>query len=164
MAISGVPQPEIIQINDTLRLHRFDGNFAFALPWYQDLELVYLVDGKKDPYTMERLEQMYRYLDDQGELYFVEVLESCGYRPIGDVTFWKDDLPIVIGEPDYRGKGIGRSVIAALVERGRALGYDTLWVDEIYDFNEGSRRCFESVGFKACEKTDRGARYQLKLL
>lgn len=30
-------------------------------------------------------------------------------------------MPIVIGEPHYRGKGIGRKVLSALVRRGRAL-------------------------------------------
>ena len=29
-------------------------------------------------------------------------------------------MPIVIGEPHYRGKGIGRKVLSALVRRGRA--------------------------------------------
>ena len=32
----------------------------------------------------------------------------------------QDDMPIVIGEPHYRGKGIGRKVLSALVRRGRA--------------------------------------------
>ena len=106
---------------------------------------------------------MYRYLDNAGELYFIEVLENGTYKPIGDVTFWQEDMPIVIGDPACRGKGIGRKVISALVRRGKALGYDHLAVGEIYDWNEGSRQCFESVGFKAYEKTEKGARYKMAL-
>lgn len=87
--------------------------------------------------------------------------ENGSYRPIGDVTFWQEDMPIVIGERKYRGKGIGRRVVSALVQRGRELGYEQLEVDEIYDWNEGSRRCFESVGFRAYEKTEKGSRYRL---
>ena len=64
---------------------------------------------------------------------------------------------------DYRGKGIGKNVITALVERGKALGYDHLAVGEIYDWNEGSRRCFESIGFQAYEKTEKGSSYRLNL-
>ena len=86
---------------------------------------------------------MYEYLNKQGELYFIEVLEKGAYRPIGDVCFWKDDMPIVIGEKTYRGKGIARKVIAALIERGKALGYDSLRVNEIYDFNIASRKCLD---------------------
>ena len=163
MAILGIEQPDVIQIDDTLRLRKYDGNHNFALAWYQDEETVWLVDGNRNPYTVERLEGMYRYLNNAGELYFIEVLENGIYKPIGDVTFWQEDMPIVIGDPAYRGKGIGRKVIAVLAERGKELGYRYLEIGEIYDWNEGSRRCFESVGFHAYEKTDKGAKYKLTL-
>ena len=161
--MQGIEQPEIIQIDNTLRLRKYDGVHDFALEWYQDEETVYLVDGKRDPYTMERLGGTYRYLNNAGELYFIEALENSTYKPIGDVTFWQEDMPIVIGDRDYRGRKIGRRVVSALVKRGVALGYDHLEVGEIYDWNEGSRRCFESVGFVAYEKTEKGAKYRLAL-
>ena len=161
--IQGIEQPAIIQIGHALRLRKYDGVHDFALEWYQDEETVYLVDGKRDPYTMERLGGMYRYLNNAGELYFIEALENGTYKPIGDVTFWQEDMPIVIGDRNYRGKKIGRKIVSALVERGKELGYDHLEIGEIYDWNEGSRRCFESVGFVAYEKTDKGAKYKLTL-
>ena len=105
---------------------------------------------------------MYHYLDRHGELYFIEVLEE-DWKPIGDVCFWKEDLPIVIGDPAYRGKGIGSRVIAALVDRGRALGYDRLLVNEIYDWNSASRKCFEHAGFRVLEKTEKGNRFYMNL-
>ena len=163
MAIQGIEQPEIIQIDDTLRLRKYDGVHDFALEWYQDEETVYLVDGKRDPYTIERLSGMYRYLNNAGELYFIEVFENGTYKPIGDVTFWQEDMPIVIGDRNYRGRKIGRRVVSALVKRGKSLGYDHLAVGEIYDWNQGSRRCFESVGFVACEKSEKGSSYRLNL-
>lgn len=85
---------------------------------------------------------MYHYLNNIGELYFIEVLENGAYKPIGDVTFWEDDMPIVIGDPNYRGRRIGRKVISALIERAKELGFDHVSVGEIYDWNESSRRCF----------------------
>ena len=124
---------------------------------------MWLVDGKRNPYTPERLNGMYRYLNNAGELYFIEVCENGTYKPVGDVTFWQEDMPIVIGDPAYRGKGIGRKVISALIERGKELGYDHLAVEEIYDWNIGSRRCFESAGFVACEKSEKGSSYRLAL-
>lgn len=163
MAILGIEQPAVIQIDDTLRLRKYDGVHDFALEWYLDEETVYLVDGKRDPYTMDRLGGMYRYLNDAGELYFIEVLESGTYRPIGDVTFWQEDMPIVIGDRKYRGKKIGRKVVSALIQRGKELGYDHLEIGEIYDWNDGSRGCFESVGFVAYEKTEKGSKYRLSL-
>lgn len=163
MAIQGIQQPAVIQIDGSLRLRKFDGVYDFALAWYQDEETNYLVDGKHGVYDMEQLSRMYHYLEKKGELYFIEVLENGAYRPIGDVTFWQEDLPIVIGVPEYRRKGLGRKIITALVQRGRELGFDHLCVGEIYDWNEGSRRCFEGLGFVACEKTPKGARYRLDL-
>lgn len=162
MAVQGTEQPEIIQIDETLRLRKFDGVFDFALAWYLDEETVYLVDGVKNTYTMERLSRMYNYLDHAGELYFIEILENDIYKPIGDVAFWQEDMPIVIGDPAYRGKKIGRKVISTLVQRGRKLGFEHLCVSEIYDWNEGSRRCFESVGFRAYQRTKKGAKYMLR--
>ncbi|MBR3876247.1 MAG: GNAT family N-acetyltransferase [Clostridia bacterium] len=152
-----------IQIEETLRLRRFDGNYDFAFEWYQDPETVLLVDGKAEPYSHETLTNMYNYLNSKGELYFIEVNENGEWKPIGDVTFWQEDMPIVIGEREYRGKGIGKKVVSALVERGKAMGYDKLYVGEIYDFNICSQKCFESVGFRSYEKTEKGSRYVLNL-
>ena len=153
----------MILINETLRLCRFDGNYDFAFEWYQDPETVLLVDGKAEPYSYETLTNMYNYLNGKGELYFIEVNENGKWKPIGDVTFWQEDMPIVIGEREYRGKGIGKKVVSALVERGKAMGYDKLFVGEIYDFNIGLQKCFESVGFRSYEKTEKGSRYVLEL-
>ena len=163
MPIESIPQPEIIDIDEQLRLRRFDGECGFALEWYLDPETVWLVDGVRTPYTPEKLRGMYGYLDRHGELYFIEVMKDGAFIPVGDVTFWQEDMPIVIGDPELRGKGIGRKVIQALIERGRQLGYRTLGVGEIYDWNEGSKRCFEACGFKAVEKTEKGSRYELKI-
>ena len=163
MAIQGIDQPAVFQIDESLRLRKYDGVYDFALAWYQDDEMVYLVDGKRDPYTMPRLKGMYEYLNDAGELYFIEALVNDTYKPIGDVTFWQEDMPIVIGDPNCRGKGIGRRVILALIQRGKILGYDHLEVGDIYDWNEGSRRCFESFGFTPYEKTEKGHSYRMSL-
>ena len=127
----GCKQPEIIQIDNTLRLRKYDGVHDFALEWYLDEETVYLVDGKRDSYTIERLGGMYRYLNNVGELYFIEALENGTYKPIGDVTFWQEDMPIVIGDPAYRGKGIGRKVISALIEEILGKDYDVY----IYEYD-----------------------------
>lgn len=164
MAIQGIVQPELIQIEDTLRLRKYDGVFDFAFDWYQDEETVYLVDGVREAYTYEKLKRMYEYLDAHGELYFIEVREGRRYIPIGDAAFRQEDMPIVIGDKNYCGRGIGRKVIETLVQRGKMLGYGCLYVQEIYEYNAASRRSFESVGFCACERTDKGNRFVLRNL
>ena len=163
MAIEGIMQPELIQIDEQFRLRKYDGKHDFAFEWYQDIETVKLVDGVEESYSQDKLKGMYGYLNQHGELYFIEALEAGEYVPIGDVTFWREDMPIVIGDKKYRGKGVGGKVVRALIQRGRELGYDTLYVDEIYHFNEGSRRCFEKCGFVAYEETEKGKKYKLTL-
>ena len=161
MPIPGIKQPDLLEIDNMLRLRKYDGICDFALSWYQDENLVYLVDGKREPYTMERLKRMYTYLDAHGELYWIEINDNNHYVPIGDVTFWQEDMPIVIGDKTFHGNHIGRKVLKALVARGDFLGYHTLYVQEIYDFNIASQKCFESVGFQPYEKTEKGNRYRL---
>lgn len=163
MPIPGIKQPELIAVSDTLRLRKYDGVFAFALDWYLDPGLVYLVDGVRQPYTMEKLQRMYTYLHQQGELYWIEVFSNDHWRPVGDVTFWQQDMPIVIGDPACRGKGIGRRVVAILIQRGRTLGYDKLYVDQIYHYNAASRKCFGSQGFVPYQETEKGTSYVLDL-
>lgn len=156
MPIAGIEQPEILPVGEEIRLRRFDKPHAQALAWYQDEELVWLVDGVRAPYTMEKLERMYAFLNGKGELYWIEYLQDGEWRAIGDVAWWPEDLPMVIGEKDLRGKGIGRRVLDALAGRAKALGLEKLRVQEIYHYNAASRRCYEAAGFRVCGETDTG--------
>lgn len=160
MPIPGIPQPACLVVGDGLRLRAYDGRFDFALEWYQDPELLYLVDGDTDPYDAERLRRMYEYLNAHGELYFIEVRTGGDWRPIGDVTFWREDIPIVIGERTFRRRGTGRSVISRLTERARELGYREIFVREIYSYNTGSMRAFSAAGFAPYKTTARGSTWR----
>ena len=163
MPITGIEQPEIITIDEQFRLRRYDGKHDFAIQWYQDPELIQMIDGDTTLYSIEKVKRMYDYLDQHGELYFIEAKENDAYRPIGDVTFWQEDMPIVIAEKEYRGRGVGRKVIQALIRRARQLGYEAIFVNEIFDFNIASKKCFESIGFWVCGATRLGHRYCLEI-
>ncbi|MBS4536507.1 GNAT family N-acetyltransferase [Clostridium sp. D2Q-14] len=155
-------QPEIININTELRLREFDNKYTFALDWYQDEATVKLVDGLDgNRYDLDKLKRMYEYLNNIGELYFIEILENDEFIPIGDVTFWKEDMPIVIGDKRYRGKGIGKKVIEALIERAKELDYKEIKVREIYTYNVASQKLFESIGFEKSENTANSFSYRL---
>lgn len=78
-----------------------------------------------------------------------------------DTSHGDDDRRLNYILDDYRGKGIGRKLISTLVQRGRSLGFDYVSVGEIYDWNELSRQCCESIGFRAYEKTEKGSKYRL---
>lgn len=82
---------------------------------------------------------------------------------MGDVTLWQEDLPIALGSEDVRGKGIGKAVLTALVERARALGWQELHVENIFTYNAASRGLFTSCGFVECGKTETGNSFVKKL-
>lgn len=162
MPIEKINQPEIIDISSNLRLRKFDNNYNFTFDWYQDENTVRLVDGlDAKKYDLDKLRKMYRYLDNIGELYFIEILENNKFIPIGDVTFCQQDIPIVIGDEKYRGKGIGKKVLEAIIRRGKELGYKELNVREIYTYNVASQKLFESVGFNKSGDTANGFSYKL---
>lgn len=125
-----------------------------AIPWYQDEEVLYFSEGDGTaPYDAGIVERMYKYLSNIGEVYIIEILDEMGWIPIGDVTLSKNMVPIVIGAPAYRSKGMGRRVMKLMIQRANTLGWDKVRVNKIYNYNERSRKMFERLGFT---KTDAG--------
>ena len=164
MPLDGIKQPELIPVSAEVRLRKYNGFFDFAFDWYQDLEMLKMLDGPNAAvYDVDKLARMYHYLDRHGELYFIEIKFEGKFIPVGDVTFSKEDIPIVIGLSEYRGKGIAKQVIKTLIKRAQTLGYDCLFIKDIYDYNLPSIRLFESCGFAPTEKTEHGHSYYLRL-
>lgn len=168
MPMENIPQPEFIGLRPGLRLRAFHGlsprEEAEALRWYQDPELVRLVDGPDaKPYSPENLAGMYRFLDNGNELYWIEVEDGSGFRMVGDVSLCPSgDMPIVI-DPAFQRQGIGKAAVGALIDRARSLGFQAMDVKEIYHYNTGSRRLFQSFGFRESGKTEHGNSYRLEL-
>ncbi len=150
MALKDTPQPEIIEISDSIRLRRYDGNFGLFLPGYQN-PVVYknsegIFDESKIP-DLNYVEGMCRYLSGVGELYYIEAEENGCYRPIGDVTIKDENPPIAIWLDDYRGKGIGTLVMQAVIDRLKSLGYLKIQGSAVYKWNIPSRKMHEKLGF-----------------
>ncbi|MCO7125208.1 GNAT family N-acetyltransferase [Sporolactobacillus shoreicorticis] len=162
MNLFDAKQPELLNISCTLRLRKFNRVAPQALVWYQNEETLRLVcRNNPAPFDLVRLKRMYDYLEQHGELYYIECADNGWFHAIGDVTLCPHDLPIVIGDPAYRGKGIGSQVIRALTIRAMNYGIKELYVEDIYDDNIGSRRAFQKCGFTASKKTQFGHSYRL---
>lgn len=166
MALLNFEQPEVIFITENIRLKKTDrSDWEKALVWYQNPKVLYYSEGITDKtYDMDVINRMYTYLSDIGELYFIEILENELWRAIGDVTLSDQDMPIVIGDEKYWGKGIGKRVLDALVERAKALGLTRLYVKAIYLYNDRSQNLFKSVGFKEVSSNNIEKSYELLLI
>lgn len=123
-----------------------------ALPWYRDPVVLWGSEGSRQPFDRARVVRMYEVLQSRGEAYLVEVATETGWVPVGDATLTPDSLPIVVGAADWRGRGLGRRILALLIGRARALGYTHLAVHQIFVDNTASRRLYEGAGFRPVDE------------
>lgn len=136
--------------HNALRLRPVDlpQDLFLALPWYQDPEVLCFSEGEGTaPYDLETIERMYSNLSSRGECYIVEVRDEDGWHAIGDASLLPDGVPIVIGEHRLRGKGLGKRILALLVDRARRLGWKSIRVGKVFDYNDRARRLYVRAGF-----------------
>jgi RimJ/RimL family protein N-acetyltransferase len=154
MPLRNIKQPEIIEIDSSLRLRAYDGNYKIAVPWYQDDTVRFFSEGVTD--ETEILDEnyvkrkLYR-LNTIGEAYFIEVLKNGQFVPIGDVTLKEVNPPIEIGIPEYRGIGIGKKVMQALVNRAKNIGMKKIYDTGCHEENYACQKMLEAVGFVLVE-------------
>ena len=166
MPLENIEQPNIININNNLRLRKYDGHFEKALIGYLD-PYVYknsegIVDDSKKP-DLDYVKGMMEWLNNNGELYFIEVLENNIYIEIGDVTVKDQNPPIAIWYEKYRGIGIGTLVMKEVIKRLKCLGYAKIVGTTIYKYNTKSQNMHERLGFKRVAETDDEYIYELDL-
>lgn len=143
-------QPAFITVTPSLRLKKYNGDYAAFLAGYQD-PFVYqnsegIFDEDKIP-TLDYVKGMCDYLSANGELYVIEILEADQYVAIGDVTVKPENPPIAIWFEGYRNKGIGTLVMKTVLARLKSLGFEKITGSTVYKWNTASQRLHESLGF-----------------
>lgn len=166
MPLKNIVQPETIDINDKLRLRKYDGNYPAFLPAYQQPYLYrnsegILEDAKKPDLAYVR--RMCEYLDREGELYYIEAKENGVFRAIGDVTVKQENPPIAIWEEKYRGRGVGSAVMRAVIARLEELGFRKITGSEVFVWNVPSQKMHEKLGFRRVREDERTFYYELDL-
>jgi RimJ/RimL family protein N-acetyltransferase len=130
-----------------LRSAELDEYERVALAWYQDPEVLRFSEGGEPPYDLARLRRMFEVMSAKGELYFIDERVGGAWRPVGDVGLLPDDVPIVIGRPEDRSRGIGSETLELIAMRARELGWTELRTGPIDPANIRSRRLFQRAGF-----------------
>ena len=166
MALLDYEQPEIIPINDSLRLRKFDGNYGLFLPGYQNPVVYQNSEGIFDESRVPNLDYvtgMCKYLAKVGELYYIEAKDVDRFIPIGDVTVKDKNPPIAIWVDAYRGKGIGTLVMQAVIARLKALGFTRIIGSTVYQWNHSSQKMHEKLGFVRTEENEKEIIYELQI-
>ena len=166
MALKEFEQPEIIDINDSLRLRKYDVHYELFLPGYRD-PVVYqnsegIFDEGRIP-DLDYVKRMCTYLAKVGELYYIEAKENGTYVPIGDVTVKEENPPIAIWREAYRGKGIGRLVMEAVIGRLKELGSAKITGSTVYQWNTASQKLHERLGFRRVSEDGKEIVYEREL-
>lgn len=130
-------------VDEKIKLIPFYKNEMVATDWYQDKDLVKQVDNVEEPYTIEKLNRMYSYLDTHGDCFYIEYEKIL----VGDITLCDDgEISIVICR-DYQNKHIGRKCVFDMIELAKEKGFNRVYA-KIYSFNAQSQKMFQRVGFK----------------
>ena len=142
--------------DDCIRLRpvKLPDDVAEAVEWYQDPEVLYLSQGEGvAPFDAVMVAKMFSMMSTRCEVYIIEVLETHGWRAVGDASLCQQaGTPIVIGHARDRSRGIGRVVLACLIERARELSWPEMVVSGIYTDNLRARRLYERAGFKVVDE------------
>lgn len=129
-------------VDEEIKLVRYYPNYRTTLTWYQDLDLCKQVDNRDEVYDLDLLKRMYKYLNKQGDLYYIKYKN----RLCGDVCLQQSgEVNIVIAKA-FQNKHIGRRVMSEIVHLAREKDIQELHA-EIYSFNRQSQKMFLSIGF-----------------
>ena len=118
-----------------------------ATPWYSDSEVLEYSEEGADPYDSSRVRRMFEATSKKGEVYLIEVLHDSKWCAVGDASLLSDAIPIVIGDPAFRSRGIGTQVLELLIDRARELGWTSIKVSGVLTYNERSLRMYRRAGF-----------------
>lgn len=138
---TGAEKPARV-IDGTLRLLPYFPCYEMTLGWYQDPELCWQVDNIDHVYTPELLKDMYTFLNDNGDCYYIE------YRGVlvGDVTLRNNGEICIVICREYQNRHIGRKCVAEMLRLAKEKGFGLVKAN-IYSFNAQSRHMFLSAGF-----------------
>ena len=166
MPINNIKQPFIIEIDDSLRLLKYNGNYEEALTGYQD-PYVYqnsegIFDDTKKP-DIDYIKGMFEWLNNNGELYYIQIKAGEDFISIGDVTIKDVNPPITIWYENYRGIGIGTKVMKTVINRLKELGFEKIIGTTVYKWNKSSQRMHEKLGFIKIDENDDEYIYELTL-
>ena len=124
--------------------------------WRNDPDVRDFIMGYRLPVTLEAEQQWVRSAiepeSDNRLVYGIELRSKpqlIGYTNLNDIDWFSHtaEFGILLGPAQYRGRGIGREVLSAMIE----IAFDSLRLYKLYvraaAFNTAAQKIFADVGF-----------------
>ena len=134
-----------------IRLEKFDqSDFQILISWIDCAETLMQFAGPALVYPLTA-EQLNASLSDSNRLAFA-VVETNTENTIGhaEIYLGKETTylaRILIGEPQFRGRGIGREIVSQLLDYAfRKLNRTNVELN-VFDWNSAAINCYENAGF-----------------
>ena len=134
--------PKRVRITSHIVLISYYPNIKTCINWYLDIDLCKQIDNVAESYTVDKLKNMYNFLNKNGYVYYIKY----DNRLCGDVTLQRSgEISIVISK-EYQNKHIGRLVVGEIENIAKDLSYKKL-IAKVYNFNNQSLKMFRHCGF-----------------
>lgn len=145
-------------------LHRFErADFDKLISWVTTEEFLLQWCGRTFIFPLDRM-QLEKYIEGAEELLPVrkiyKAVDAANNRHVGNITLERLDPEkksasvtcVIIGDAEYRGKGISETMMKQLIEIAfEELGLNLLALN-VFDFNEAAIRCYKRCGFVEAER------------
>ena len=118
-------------------------NDEVSLVWYEDTDLVKMVDNRDTPYDIPLLHRMYDYLSENGDCYYIEYDGVL----VGDVTLLTSGEIAIVVSKEYQNRHIGRRCVREMLLLAKEKGMKEVKA-VIYPFNIPSQKMFLSLNFR----------------
>ena len=136
-------------------------DWEILLKWNSDPEILYYSEGDNvTAYTLEQVQRIYRGISQNAFCFIIKV----DGKPVGECWLQRMNLKrilakyprldcrridLMIGEKQFWRRGIGHKVIRLLTEFGFLKeNADIIFACDIADYNIGSLKAFQKVGFE----------------
>lgn len=128
-----------------------ENDFNNLISWIKNEEFLIQFSGQIFQFPLTK-EQLYNYLNDDKRIAF-KVTEIATARVIGHAELYKTGkhemkiARVLIGDESNRGKGYGKQIILELTKHAFALPDVKTVILNVFEWNSGAIKCYESVGF-----------------
>lgn len=100
------------KVSEEISLVPYFDNFEYTLNWYKDFDVCKQVDNIDFVYDIERLKKMYNYLNENGDLYYIEYKNKL----VGDICLTNDSEITIVICKEYQNRHIGRKCVYEILK------------------------------------------------